>query len=367
MITKLVLENLKHKPLRSLLSILIIGIPVTLILTLVGLSHGMLADSARRARGSGADLMVKGSTAGAVLGGSAATLNEKLADFIAGQPHVTAVMGVVTHPAELPLVINGIDLDQFNKMRGGVHYVEGHGFQDEFDVLLSRSYAGQRKKHAGDTIEVMNRQWHVAGIVEDGQLASILTPLRTMQDLDAATHKLTQVYVKVDDPVNIPAVKAELLQKLGSSYSIWTMEEFARQVSESVNKQGLSEFVGVVIGIGVVIGFAVVCLSMYMSVLQRTREIGILKSLGGSKPFILQIIWMEALLLGVGGSVLGILLSYAAAGIIHTLKPASFQVQIVYAWWPIAAGITLVGATLGSLYPGITAANHDPIEALAYE
>ena len=65
-------------------------------------------------------------------------------------------------------------------------------------------------------------------------------------------------------------------------------------------------------GIGVVIGFAVVCLSMYMAVLQRTREIGILKSLGASKGFILGIILSEALLLGLGGTILGILMSYGA-------------------------------------------------------
>jgi len=123
----------------------------------------------------------------------------------------------------------------------------------------------------------------------------------------------------------------------------------------------------VIMGIGVVIGFAVVCLSMYMAVLQRTREIGILKSLGGSKSFILRVILSEALLLGLGGSILGILMSYGAYWLIKTLVPASLPMITVYRWWPIAAGITLAGALLGSLYPGLTAAAHDPIEALAYE
>jgi putative ABC transport system permease protein len=117
----------------------------------------------------------------------------------------------------------------------------------------------------------------------------------------------------------------------------------------------------------VVIGFAVVCLSMYMAVLQRTREIGILKSMGGSKGFILGIILAEALMLGVGGSVLGIVMSYGAYWLIHTLVPASFPMIIVYHWWPIAGSITLLAAGLGALYPGLSAAAHDPIEALAYE
>jgi putative ABC transport system permease protein len=106
---------------------------------------------------------------------------------------------------------------------------------------------------------------------------------------------------------------------------------------------------------------------MYMAVLQRTREIGILKSLGGSKPFILQIILTEALVLGLGGTILGIIMSYGAYWLIHALVPASLPMIIVYRWWPIAGAITLIGTALGSLYPGLTAAAHDPIEALAYE
>jgi putative ABC transport system permease protein len=117
----------------------------------------------------------------------------------------------------------------------------------------------------------------------------------------------------------------------------------------------------------VVIGFAVVCLSMYMAVLQRTREIGILKSLGGSKAFILRIILAEALIMGVGGTALGIVMSYGAWWLIKTIVPASIQMVIAYDWWPIALLITLVGTGLGALYPGFTAAQSDPIEALAYE
>ena len=59
---KIVLENLKHRPMRSLLSILLIGVPVTLILCLVGLSHGMIEDSQRRTRGIGADIVVRART-----------------------------------------------------------------------------------------------------------------------------------------------------------------------------------------------------------------------------------------------------------------------------------------------------------------
>ncbi len=154
---KLVIENFKHKPMRSLLSILLIGVPVTLILCLVGLSHGMIADSQQRARGSGADIMVRGSNAKAMLSQSSATLPEEFIAFFEKQPHVALAMGLVSHAIELPLFVNGVDLDRFTKMSGGFNYLEGGPFQGPNDVIIDRFYAEQRKKHAGDTLELLNR------------------------------------------------------------------------------------------------------------------------------------------------------------------------------------------------------------------
>jgi putative ABC transport system permease protein len=363
---KLVIENFKHKPMRSLLSILLIGVPVTLILCLVGLSHGMIADSQQRARGSGADIMVRGSNAKAMLSQSSATLPAEFIPFFEKQPHVALAMGLVSHAIELPLFVNGVDLDRFTKMSGGFNYLEGGPFQGPDDVIIDRFYAEQRKKHAGDTIELLNRPWHVSGVFEGGKLAHVLVPVKTLQDLDQVGTKYSQVLIKLDDAANTNAVIEELRKQL-PDYPIISMDEVTTQIQASVNKQGLSAFIAVIIGIGVVIGFAVVCLSMYMAVLQRTREIGILKSLGGSKSFILGLILTEALMLGAGGTALGIFMSFGARRIIEAIQPASFQMEIVYSWWPRVLGITVVAALLGALYPGLTAAAHDPIEALSYE
>jgi putative ABC transport system permease protein len=366
-IGKLVFENLKHRPMRSLLSILLIGVPVTLILCLVGLSQGMIADSQQRARGSGADIMVRGSNAKAMLSQSSATLPPQFIEFFEKQPHVVLAMGIVSKAIELPLYMNGVDLDRFTKMSGGLKYLSGGPFQGPDDVIIDRFYAEQRKKKVGDTLVLGGRTWRISGIVEGGKLAHVLAPIKTLQELEAANGRFNQILLKLDNPANTQLVINELKKKLGDEYPIFSMEEVTSQIQASVNSQGLSAFIAVIIGIGVVIGFAVVCLSMYMSVLQRTREIGILKSLGGTKPFILTIILAEALMLGVGGTILGIILSYGAREVIQAVQPASFQVEIAYGWWPRVLGITLIAATLGSLYPGFTAASHDPIEALAYE
>jgi putative ABC transport system permease protein len=129
----------------------------------------------------------------------------------------------------------------------------------------------------------------------------------------------------------------------------------------------LSQFIAVIIGISVIISFAVVALSMYMAVLQRTREIGILKAIGASRSFILTLIIVEAFVVGFAGTVLGIIFSFGTRALLLKLVPSSLPQAIVYGWWPTAAGIVLGAALIGALYPGLSAARHDPIEALAYE
>src|SRR5437588_7562605 len=96
---------------------------------------------------------------------------------------------------------------------------------------------------------------------------------------------------------------------------------------------GLNSFIHVMIGIAIVIGFAVVCLSMYMAVLQRTREIGILKSLGATRAYILELIVAEAFVMGLCGTIVGIILTFGARWLILVLVPASLQQAIVPDWW----------------------------------
>lgn len=364
MTTKLVLENLKHKPLRTALSIFLIGVPVTLILTLVGLSRGMLDDSARRARGVGADIVVR-PPGTSLLSLSSAPMQEKLLDKLKQEPHVVLATGTIVHPITGVTTATGVDLEAFNRMNGGFRFLEGAPFQGPDDIILDEFYARQNNVHAGSRINIMNREWRVAGIVEPGKLARIVLPLHILQDLTANSGKLSQIYLKLDDPANIPAVIASLRAKL-EGYPIYSMEELTSLISMN-NVPELRTFIRVMVVIAIVIGFAVVFLSMYTAVLQRTREIGILKSLGASRWYVLKIIMAEAFVLGIAGTVLGIILSYGARWLIGALIPASLTQAIVPDWWPIAGMIALIAAVLGALYPGVRAARQDPIEALAYE
>ncbi len=158
---------------------------------------------------------------------------------------------------------------------------------------------------------------------------------------------------------------AALKQQL-EGYPIYSMQEFTALFNTN-SVPILAKFTAVVVSIAVLVGFAVVCLSMYMAVLQRTREIGILKALGASRWYVLNIILREAVLLAIAGTVAGIAMSYGVEWLLKTFVPASLTPAVDPSWWPLAAAIALTGAVLGALYPGLHAAGMDAIEALSYE
>jgi len=299
---------------------------------------------------------------------TSAPIPEGLLDLLRRQPHVTVATGIIIQSLGNPLQsAAGVDLTEFNRMSGGFRYLQGGPFQSPDDILVDEVFARENNVKAGEILrgKVLNLDWRVCGVVEPGKLNRVFIDLRRMQDLTGNTAKLSQIYLKVDQPENTGPVK-ESLQRLLEDYPIYSMDEFI-SLFQVDNIPALNKFLAIMIGIAVVIGFAVVCLSMYMAVLQRTREIGILKSLGASRLFILRLILREAVLLALAGTLIGIGMSFGANWALDTFAPASLPPAIVPEWWWKAAGIALAGAMLGALYPGWRAASQDPIEALAYE
>jgi putative ABC transport system permease protein len=149
-------------------------------------------------------------------------------------------------------------------------------------------------------------------------------------------------------------------------YSIYSIEEFVSLFSVN-NVPGLRAFIYVIIGLSIVIGFLVVGLTMYTTVLERTREIGILKALGASPGDIINILVRETTMLALAGWISGILLSIATSWSINTFVRANLQSEITPDWWPIALAVSVTASMLGALYPGLRAARQDAIEALSYE
>jgi putative ABC transport system permease protein len=122
-----------------------------------------------------------------------------------------------------------------------------------------------------------------------------------------------------------------------------------------------------VIGVSVIIGFMVIFQAMYTAVMERTREIGILKSIGASKFYIVNVILRETTLLALCGIALGIAFSELASVVLLQRLWPLLRVEISAGWIVNAVIIAIIGAIAGAIYPAIKAARKDPIEALAYE
>ena len=335
-----------------------------MILTLVGISYGTLDEAARRARGVGADIVVR-PPGTSVIAASSSPMSEGMLPFFMKQPHVTFATGTMIQPLGGFDSLSGIDLDQFNKLSGGFRFVNGSGFQGDDDVIVDEYYAKEKNLSVGSTIRLMNHTWRVSGIFESGKLARVCAKLDVLQTLTGSPRKISQIYLKVDDPPNAQSVVNDLRDKM-PGYFIYTMDEFASLLT--ISSVGLlRNFIGVVIGIAVIVGFLVVSMAMYTAVLERTREIGILKALGASSAYILNLLFRETLLIAILGTGVGIITTYGSQWLIMHAVPATLTQETVYEWWPIAGAISVVGALLGAIFPGWKAVKQDVIQALAYE
>lgn len=189
--------------------------------------------------------------------------------------------------------------------------------------------------------------------------------LPVLQQATGNPNHLSQIYLKVDDPNRTQEIVSEI-RKMLPGYPVYSMEEFTSLLSIS-SVSLLRSFIGVVITIAVVVGFIVVSIAMYTAVLERTREIGILKSLGATSSLIFSLLLKEALVIALAGIGAGIALTYLAKWALEHIGHSGLTQETVYVWWPIAGAIAVVGAMLGTIAPAYKASHHEVIEALAYE
>jgi len=368
MMNRMIVGNLVHRPVRSLISVVAIALEVTMILLIVGLCLGMLQDQRTRSAGIGADVIVLPPGSSFITAFSGAPMPIKVGGVLTNLPHVKSVAPAITQVASSGNleIIAGIDLPSYESMSAGFHYLAGGPFQGPYDVLVDDLFAKSKHAKVGDTIEILNNKFRISGIVERGKGARKFVPLDTLQDLIGATDKATVFYLKLDDPSNADAVVDEIKHVPGMErYVANSMASYLAMMTTS-NYPGLSTFIDVVVGISVVIGFIVIFQAMYTAVMERTREIGILKSMGASRLYIVNVVLRETVLLAFGGIVLGVVVSLAARAALAHRFPL-LQVVVDGGWIVRATLIAVAGALAGALYPAFKAAHKDPIDALAYE
>jgi putative ABC transport system permease protein len=366
MMGELVTRNLLHRPLRTLIGVMAVAVEVALVVLIVGLTSGLLSETAKRIEGIGADIMLQPPAASIFLGFSGSPMPIKIGERLAQMKYVQAVA-----PALLQFnstggveVIYGIDPVSFRAVSGGFVFLKGHDMEGPDDLLVDDWAAKAKKLKVGDIYNLLNHDWHVVAIIEHGKGARLFVPISTLQDLVGAHDKASIFLLKCTRPEHTEDVTAEIRSVL-PGYTIRPLKDFLSLMT-STNIPGLETFIHAMIALAVAIGLLVIFLTMYTTVIERTRDIGVLKSLGANRAFIVRALLTESATLCVFGVAAGVGLSYAVRAAFQAGFP-TLSILITPGWVLRAAGIALAGAIFGASYPAWLASRKDPVEALSYD
>ena len=389
----LIAANIRQRPLRTTLSIIGVALGVILVLLFAGLARGMMRDSADRQANVDAEIRYASSASVQNLA-NPLMLRAGYADaFVKGvhptddEPEVKPKPPIPGVQAATPVgeyvqssvggigfeIVDGIDYDSFIKTTQ-LRVLEGRAISDgrapgsEYEAMVDRFFIENNKDISGQPLEIggqvklLGHTFTVVGTYEPAMLAHSKIPLYTLQQLLGGPENCTFVMVKCERPELIESVVEAIEQYYPGNYVIRTSD------IPALYSQGLTAvevFLKVVIWLALVISTLVILLGMYTTIIERTREIGILKSLGASKRFIVTAIEKEAALISVLGVVIGFII--AVIGKLLIEANTRLRIDLQPKWLLIAAVIGIVGGIVGALYPALRAANLDPVEAISYD
>jgi putative ABC transport system permease protein len=363
----MIVANILHRPMRTIVSIVGVAIQITLILLVVGITTWMRVDAGKRQEGIGADIMFRPPNSQLLwLSGTPMPMGFKeVLENIDGVKIASPVLVQTTTTGGLSNIF-GIDIQSYSALSGGFVYIKGGPFENPHDVIIDQLYARNKKLSLGDQVDLLNHKFRICGIVEPGKGARIFLPIAALQDLMGAVNKTSMFYIKAKDSNKTN----ELIQRIQAipelhDYSMVSIQEYLSQLTTQAIP-ALDTFINVMIFLACLIGFLVIYLSMYTTITERTREIGILKSMGASKLFIVGGILREALLLSILGIIVGLGLTCLAKPIIIATLP-TLSVMITTRWVVESSFLAILAGLLGAFYPSLRAASQDPVDALSYE
>jgi len=400
------LANLLHHKLRSLLSALGIGIAVCMLVTLSGLSRGSLYEIADRWESVDAELFAypeiwEGNITSLTGVGVSDRWGEKiLRDHARIVERVVPVFLWQGQMGGQSQLIAGIDPKDFPALTGGRDLICGRTFDldNRFanwieDRLLGVPEEGDESRasitdadlaapeHNGmeividtrlaraggfnikETIELAGNEFTIVGIVPAGGMTRVFMPRRTAQYLFGSGDitKSTLLFIKLRREVD-PSAAAREITALG--LKVVQLRQFRGMLENQFAI--MFNYVDAVNIIAMSIAFLFIMITLYTMVLQRMRDIAILKSSGASKAFIVRQVMGESILLTGCGTLVGILAAFAAGPIIQRIRPL-LTIVIGPRWILTAVAVALMGALGSALYPAWRAAKVDMVEALSWE
>jgi putative ABC transport system permease protein len=364
---------------RTALSIIGVALGVVLVSLTVGLAHGMMRNTAERQANVAAEIILYPQGNFSPSTGSPLDLDQRYGDLILrGNDRIQAVTGVVAvSPVANYLqtstsgigfeLLEGIDLETYTQVTT-LKLLEGRaptGNEVIVDSWYAQHKTGVDGKPAriGSEIVVFGTNMPIVGIYGPEVGARVKMPLDTMQrKVVGGAAKVSMLLIKCQQPSDQELVAGELKSTFSDKRIVLT-RDLPALFAGSIGS--LEVFLKVVIWLAGIVSTLVILLAMYTTITERTREIGILRSLGASKGFVVATIEQEALLISALGVLLGI--GAAVAGKAGVERFTSLYIDLELKWILYSTVLGLVCGALGALYPALRAAQKDPVEAISYE
>ena len=229
-------------------------------------------------------------------------------------------------------------------------------------MIIPPQWKADNQVELGSTVTIYERPFRVVGVYEPSGGGSLKIPLATMQDQVGSENRCNAILIACNDPALQDQVAARIKEKFPDDQIIFTRDLPEIYLS---SVPALNIFLKVVIGVAATISTLVILLAMYTTVTERTRQIGILKSLGMSKASIAWVIEQEAIIVSVLGVFIGVVLTMLLR--VTVMRSTSLIVDIEPKWIAISLVVGLIGGSIGALYPALRAARQDAVDALSYE
>ncbi|MGQ9571574.1 MAG: ABC transporter permease [Dehalococcoidia bacterium] len=366
----LILRNLLRQRIRTLLTALGISLGITTVVALGIVTNSLKATAEDILRAGGADFAI-GQSGSADL--SFSTLTQKHLQQVAAYPEVDHAIGVLmafsklgSNPYFVQLGIEPTDLEHFDvPLIEGRHLAPGA----TTEILLGQEAASQLGKKLGDTVELKNRTFTVVGIYRTGNVwqdGGGMLPLATVQEYERKEGLVTLIYVKAKPGTDLDQLTARIKDEHPELATLRTLSDYGdvdqgMQIMDAANLaiSFLAVFIG---GIGVMN-------TMVMSVMERTREFGILRAIGWHRRRVLQMVLGESVFLCLIGALMGSILAVIFTRLILLFPVVRSFLEPQYTLDVFVRGL-VVGvavAFLGALYPAIRAVRLAPIQAIRYE
>jgi ABC-type antimicrobial peptide transport system permease subunit len=361
-----VLRTLWRQRTRTALTTLAIGISIAAIVALGGFADGMVITMNQMWRANQSDLFA----IQADVDSDFSAIDQRVGARIAARGDVKGVAGMIwtaVNTDEMSfLMVFGYHPREYAIRHFTI--VEGQPLAARHQTIVGTKAAEQMGLRVGDTLRLLKSNFRIVGIYETGLSYEEVGVVIGLREAQALTGKLRQVMyyqIKLRDSGQAEAVMADLAaQYPGIDFSL-----AAEAVQSMSDFAVMEQMVGQISFLAILIGGLGMLNTMLMSVLERTREIGVRRALGWRRRDVLGLILREALVLGLLGGALGILIGLGLGRLVSLLPGLYGGMAPLYSLELLiqALVVAAVAGTIGGLYPAWRATRMRPVEALRYE